>query len=259
MISCKLMGGLGNQLFQTAVVLAEAKDKNKKAIFHPEPNQDCSRKINYNDSYFHKLERTSKSLNFPMFRENGFCYKPIQLQKDTMLFGYFQSEKYFKKHKDYILDTLTLPEKTKKELNNKYKNLVKREDTVSVHVRRGDYLRLQHFHCLQTMDYYKRAMAHFPSDSMFVIFSDDVNWCKEQDLFKNLKNKQFIQDVDYNELYLMSQCRNHIIANSSFSWWGAYMNRHNDKKVICPQNWFGPKGPKDIQDIRPPEWITISS
>lgn len=251
------MGGLGNQLFQTAAVLAIAKEKNKKPIFHPKPNQNCSRKIDYNNSYFHKIERTTQPLNYPMFKENGFAYKPIQINNDTMLFGYFQSEKYFKNHKNYILDTLTLPDKVKNQLNEKYKNLIGREDTVSVHVRRGDYVRLQHFHTVQSLDYYKKGIEKFSEDSMFVIFSDDLNWCKQQELFKGLKNKQFVQDIDYNELYLMSLCRNHIIANSSFSWWGAYMNRNENKKIICPQNWFGPKGPKDLQDIRPSEWTII--
>lgn len=258
MITCHLMGGLGNQLFQVAATLATAQDKGKKPIFPPKTNQSCSRKISYNDTYFHKLERTNHPLNYPMFKENGFDYKPINIKNDTKLFGYFQSEKYFNHHRKYILDTLTLPEKLKETLDNKYTNIVNKDNTVSIHVRRGDYLNLQEFHYVQTLDYYVNAIKRFDDNSMFVIFSDDINWCKNISLFNNLKNKQFVQDVDYNELYIMSKCKHNIIANSSFSWWGAYMNNNPNKIIISPQKWFGPKGPKDLNDLRPSSWIIIN-
>lgn len=257
MITCQLMGGLGNQLFQTAVTLAMAKDHNKKAIFPPKTNQGCSRKISYNDSFFHKVERSKVLPKCTLFRENGFCYKPIKISENTQLHGYFQTEKYFEKHKEYILNTITLPTKMENELNSKYQNIINNENTVSVHIRRGDYLRLQHCHYVQTIDYYEKAIKNFPEDSLFVIFSDDLEWCKNQPLFQNLKNKQFVQDVDYKELYVMSRCKHNIIANSSFSWWAAYMNPNNQKKIISPTNWFGPKGPKDLQDLRPSGWIVI--
>lgn len=257
MISCHLMGGLGNQLFQIATVLAIAKEYNKQPIFPSCTDQSCSRKISYNDTFFHKIDISQRELNMPIFRENGFSYKPIIVGDNIKIIGYFQSEKYFKNHKQYILDILTLPDKMKIELNIKYENIINSENTVSIHVRRGDYLKLQNFHCIQTLDYYKKAISNFSTESMFIIFSDDIDWCKNLDLFKNLKCKQYIQDIDYNELYLMSQCKHNIIANSTFSWWGAYMNPNVNKKIICPEKWFGPSGPKDTEDIKPLDWIVI--
>jgi len=258
MITCSLMGGLGNQLFQTAVTLSLSLDNNMIPIFPPNPHQGCSRKINYNDTYFHRLERIKSQLNFKIFVENGFSYKPIQVSDDNInLRGYFQSEKYFEKHKKYILNTLVLPNKMIIDLNNKYKHIIECENTVSIHVRRGDYLGLQHVHYVQTLDYYQEAIKKFPEDSMFVIFSDDIHWCKEIPLFKHLKNVQFIQDIDYNELYIMSRCKHNIIANSTFSWWAAYMNPNVNKIIIAPKIWFGPKGPNDLQDLIPPSWIII--
>jgi hypothetical protein len=107
------------------------------------------------------------------------------------------------------------------------------------------------------MDYYEQAVKKFNKKSVFVVFSDDIEWCKKQEFFKTLGNVVFVKDMDYNEMYLMSLCKHNIIANSSFSWWGAYLNMNRRKKVIAPMQWFGPKGPKDLQDLRPDSWITL--
>lgn len=257
MLSCNLMGGLGNQLFQTAVTLATAKKYGKKPVFPSNTDQGCSRKISYNESYFHKLEHR-KDTNFPLLREVQFNYQPILLNSENnKLFGYYQTEKYFLEYKDYILDTLTLPPHIIQELDKKYEPIINSDMTVSIHIRRGDYMNLQNFHYVIKPDYYERALKYFSEDSYFIIFSDDLEWCKNQDIFKNLKNKIFINDIDYHELYLMSQCKHNIIANSSFSWWGAYMNKNTNKIVIASSKWFGEQGPKQTQDMLPSNWIII--
>ena len=103
------------------------------------------------------------------------------------------------------------------------------------------------------MEYYSQAMKHFP-DTNFIVFSDDIQWCKE-----NFKGEEFtfIEEDDYIELYLMSMCRHNIIANSSFSWWGSYLNQNEDKIVIAPSKWFGTDGRLKTENIYGEGWIVI--
>jgi hypothetical protein len=111
-------------------------------------------------------------------------------------------------------------------------------NTCSIHVRRGDYIGLQNFHPVQPVSYYEEAVKIVGDDKHFLIFSDDINWCKEN--FTFLKNKTFVlNNLDYEDLYLMSMCKNNIISNSTFSWWGAWLNRNENKQVIIPSKWFG--------------------
>ena len=151
---------------------------------------------------------------------------------------------YFKlkdEHQDYI--------------RNKYGPMLAHNNTCSVHVRRTDYLRLQQHHPVLSLEYYREAMNRF-SGALFLIFSDDIAWCKD-----NLKSDsmQFIEGENpITDMYLMSMCNNNIIANSSFSWWSAWMNNADDKKVVAPKTWFGPAY-KDMNtwDLLPETWIKI--
>ena len=125
----------------------------------------------------------------------------------------------------------------------------------SVHIRRGDYISSPHmteFHTnLSETDYYQKAMEIIGGDFMFI--SDDIEWCKENFKGDNIFYSPFTEELE--DLCLMTYCTNNIIANSSFSWWGAYLGF--DGKVIAPNNWFGPKGPKKTQDLIPNNWIKI--
>ena len=106
------------------------------------------------------------------------------------------------------------------------------------------------------IEYYQNSVNIVGEDKHYLIFSDDVNWC--QDNFNFIKNKTIItNNLDYQDLYLMSLCKNNIIANSSFSWWGAWLNNNKDKKVIAPSKWFGEKANLNQNDIIPKEWIKI--
>jgi len=260
MLTCHFMGGLGNQLFQAAVTLSLGKEYKREVVFPLNTDQSCSRKVSYNSSYFHKLHIGSDFRVNRIVTENGFSYTPICLPKGNVkLKGYYQSDKYFNKHKSLILDTFVLPERNRIAMGQKYKKILEHPSSVSIHIRRGDYLKFPDIHYVQPITYYEKAVKHFNSKSLFVIFSDDIEWCKNQEFFKTLGDDViFIKDMDYNELYLMSVCKHNIIANSSFSWWGAYLNKHQRKKVIAPKQWFGPKGPTDIQDGVPDGWIVIS-
>ncbi len=150
----------------------------------------------------------------------------------------------------------------------------KSENTISIHIRRSDYLVLQHAHVLQPISYYKRALETLSTKLglsleelrikyELVIFSDDIGWCKEQEIFNNYRCKfmePLEENVDLNviiDLYSMAECEHNIIANSSFSWWGSYLNRNKEKVIIAPKNWFASKGPKDWRDIYTSDMIII--
>lgn len=176
--------------------------------------------------------------------------------------GYFQSPKYLNKYKEKILKLFEIPEEIKNNVYLKFNEIQQLkyqllcQNVISLHVRRGDYLQLSHFHVNLSMDYYKKATRYFPMNSLYVIFSDDINWCKDN--FEWIPNKIFIQDKDLYELYLMSMCDSHIIANSSFSWWGSYLNNKPEKKVICPLKWFIPDYNNNaIHDIYDENYIAI--
>jgi len=126
---------------------------------------------------------------------------------------------------------------------------------VSVHVRRGDYLKLSDHHPACTLEYYDKAMSKFDG-CKFLIFSDDKKWCLENFNKENCEisfNSDAVED-----LQLMSLCDHHIIANSSFSWWGAWLGRNKDKKVIAPKEWFGPaKNDHNTKDLYCKDWIVL--
>jgi hypothetical protein len=153
-----------------------------------------------------------------------------------------------------VLDLFEIDEETKEMLLQKYGDILNLE-TCSLHVRRGNYVERQQYHPLQTVEYYTKSIETIGKDKHYLIFSDDIQWCKENLSF--IENKTFVEgNKDYEDLYLMSFCKDNIIANSSFSWWGAWLNKNNNKRVIYPSVWFGNNG--QITDgIGCVNWIRI--
>jgi hypothetical protein len=247
MISCRLQGGLGNQMFQISAAYALALRNEDVACFNLSvcntPMQG-NESITYVNSIFSKI-CDNKNLNFEvLYNEPKFSFNEITYKQNMLLNGFFQSEKYFSDFKEEIKNLFELPtDKVKKPIDK----------LTSVHVRRGDYLNLQDYHSILSKEYYLEAMKNFEGNFMF--FSDDMEWVKN-----NFKGDNILYSETNNELFdltLMSICDNNIIANSSFSWWGAYLNKNENKKVIAPKKWFGPNGPKDINDIYPENWEII--
>ena len=154
----------------------------------------------------------------------AFCYA---MSKQLGTDFYFQDPKYFEKYANEIKSLFGDITWTGEELN----------DYVSIHVRRGDYVGNSFYVDLMQTDYYQKAMAEFPNKK-FLVFSDDIEWCKQQEIFKDCdfsENKTEIEDLN-----LMMRCNGHIIANSTFSWWGAYLGKG---KVVCPNetSWYTDK------------------
>ncbi|AZQ66755.1 alpha-1,2-fucosyltransferase [Silicimonas algicola] len=187
----------------------------------------------------------------------GFCDSALSIRNSMIISGWFHSEKYFVEHADLIRKELDLGMLASRQVEG---NRTELDGMISVHVRRGDYLSLKEFQMKDPHAYYSRAMRYMKSqfpDARFVIFSDDVTWCRKQPLFERCEFFESLLPSDHRyDLYAMSQCSHHIVANSSFSWWGAWWNWRPDKIVIAPEYWFGEKSSRDF-DIVPDHWIVM--
>ena len=176
-----------------------------------------------------------------------------------ILKGYWQCPKYFDNYRKEILNQLVL--KTTSATYNKYLPLVQQSNSIAIHVRRGDYVQDQKtnaFHGVCGMEYYVNAMQKLAQlgiqDKPLFIFSDDIEWCENQ--FTDWGKVTFIDGLnDRESLQLMSKCKHNIIANSSFSWWSAWLNNFADKQIIAPQKWLN----QSIEpfDLIPNTWHKI--
>lgn len=195
-------------------------------------------------------------------KEKGFEFdREIFNCKDSNfdIWGFFQSEEYFINIRNEILEDFQF----KNDVYTKTKKIFTQlNDPVSLHVRRGDYVTQPDWHPL-SLSYYEKALNYFDKNKQVVIFSDDVSWCKDQNIFKKTNivfADKFTKSKDIFDLALMAMCKYHIIANSSFSWWGAWLS--SQEKVLGPKDWF--KGSKEYskyntKDLLPKKWIKIEN
>lgn len=251
-ITSELSGGIGNQMFQIAACISLAKKLGYTPMFDPSkhflPLQ--GRKFEtYKTNIFRKLITVKDLLIGNKYSSEKFHYTEIpKIPPFTRIDGGFQSEKYF--DKEVVYDFFVISDEHKKLLIEKYGNV---SNKVSIHVRRGDYLKLWPHHVFVGEEYYTKSIE-LMGDKEYLVFSDDIDWCKS--FFKG--KFDFIRDEDYNEMYLMSMCKDNIIGNSTFSWWGAWLNKNPIKKVIAPKTWFGPGyADWDTKDLIPEGWMKI--
>ena len=246
--------GLGNQMFQIAAALSYAADNDFQAIF------PCLRDRNHYGTYTDNILRNlvidedmpSDSVGYSNPQP---IYKPIPpSDKSIVIFdSYLQSEKYFSSNKDLIRKTFCPSDEDKEYLLKKYPNV---SESVSCHVRRGDYTQLaDKYSSLTENDYYQNAIDII-GDRPMIVFSDDVNWCIENFRVDD-PQISFSTENDYLEIYLMSMCKDNIIANSTFSWWGAWLNGNEEKKVVAPSGWFTVEHNRKDPDLIPEDWITV--
>ena len=259
MITVSLVGGLGNQLFQIATAHSFALD-----------NKDCCA-FNFNVPCVYQgnspmVYRNSVFKNFTdlpvgwrgrtIYKERGYGYNVIPYRTGGMtLVGYFGNIKYFNHRRGEII-SLFKEDSVIDYLKRKYEKVLK--NSVSVHVRRGDYFNFPKMYYVQDIDYYNNALEHIDRNTRIdniLIMSDDIKWCKE-----NFKDKRitFIEGyMDYIDMYLMSLCGCNVISNSSFSWWGSYLNK-NDNKIVCsPKNWFKPNNAAKEEYVVCNNWVII--
>ncbi len=261
-VTADLMGQFGNQLFQIAAATSLALDNQAKPLFPNllEPSDPLLKfKENYETIFFRlSTKLLPKALNFTYY-EPKFSYQPISYQPNMKIHGYFQSEKYFAKHRNKIVKLFKPSKKIKRYLKKHYGAILAHPKTVAVHYR--SYLQEdpeQNHHNTLPLAYFEKAIALFPADSLFVVCSNKINWCKEN--FASIpRNFVFIEGENhYHDFFLMSACKKHIISNSSFSWWSAYLSPSRKKSVVAPAHWFNPSYISDTQDLYPKKWTILS-
>lgn len=256
-VSCNILGpgeansGLGNQLFCLATTIAYALENKKTASF-PQilKNNHYSK---YNKIFYYNLLKDPINSFKYFYKEPNFSYTDIPFfDGNVKLEGYFQSERYFKKYRQEILDIFNI-----KNIQEVFKKKYEIQDgACSLHVRRGDYLNLSHYHSSLTINYYKQCINLLGKEREYLIFSDDIEWCKKE--FNFLKNVSFSEGrQDWQDIILMSLCSDNIIANSSFSWWGAWFNQNTKNTKIAPKKWFAKNIKNDIIDLIPNEWSRV--
>jgi len=279
MITCNLMGGLGNQLFQIFTTIAYGYKSNNQFRFlglETLGEGGTTVRHTYWRSFLSQMQPFLIN-NLPMgyvINEIGFPYNELpvgeMMRGHVMINGYFQSYKYFQGQYDMICRLIGI-EKTRNALMTKL-NMTPEffSNIISMHFRIGDYKKIQHFHPLATYEYYDRSLQHFktihPTGAFTVLyFCEDVDIADVMAIVDRLSAKypeyKFIRDdnslADWEQLLLMSCCHHNIIANSSFSWWAAYFNAHNDKIICYPSVWFGKVANNDTRDLCPPEWLRV--
>jgi hypothetical protein len=185
------------------------------------------------------------------FDEELFCNCPDNVD----LLGYYQSEKYFKHIENEIREDFRFNTTLKKQCDDFFEQSFDTNEVISLHVRRGDYV-IDNNHPLQDLSYYQRALKLFGDTTPVIIFSDDPEWCKNQSLFETdrfLISDQNTTDLD---LCMMTLCKYHIIANSSFSWWGAWLAK--SEKIVAPKKWFGGNNiSKNVDDMEFGDWVWL--
>lgn len=289
MIIAQIEGGLGNQMFRYAMA------RRLSYVLHTDIKLDISpfegykirefklNKFHISASIATKADREKFFRNpgnryvrilfslFPILGQKGKHYKEryyhfdpdaLHLSDDTYISGYFQSERYFKDIKEIIRNELTL--KNPKSINQKLLHQIRTTASIGVHLRLGDFVedpKTNKLHGFYGLDYLQKAVnliskkIHSP---YFYIFSDDIDRVR-----KNLKLPYQVIYVsgefshkDYEDLILMSSCKHNIIVNSTFGWWGAWLNSNKNKIVLTPNKWYQ-NGPVDTQDLLPNSWIKI--
>lgn len=252
-------GRMGNQMFQYATLLSIGKTRGYE---YGIPYKLKSQNPYFNfclDEAFPNLSAKDSTNVQQMYKakEKVFSYNPgiFGISDHTDIIGYFQSEKYFKDYRDQLLREFDFAESIKQKASD-IRNITNGR-VISIHIRLGDYLKLPTKHPVCSMDYYNEALNQLPDDCLIFIFSDDN--AKASKMFSSLNKKFVIPETDnqYIDMCLMTMCDYHIIANSSFSWWGSWLS--NSKKTIAPSQWFGDdlSMPKNWSDIYCKEWIIV--
>lgn len=291
----KLNGGLGNQMFQYTLAHIIALKHNSQLLFDKDLFKLTEKKpghtprnyelgifgldqpsasdddINYFEklSVFHKIKR-ELNLNYPkMCFEKDFSFDP-KVKKalpPVYLRGFFQSYKYYSGDEEIVRDCFRFPEKKLDPTNREILDKIKLTKSVGIHIRRGDYVKdkiTNNVHGVCSLEYYQRALENIrkmDKDPVFYFFSDDMDWVKSK--FVNIEGqKVFVSenqgDHSWKDMMLMSKCDHNIIANSSFSWWAAWLNGNTSKRVIAPKRWFkDPDKERYTLDLIPKEWIRL--
>ena len=287
MITCNLMGGLGNQIFQIFATISYAIKIRQQFKFNNAKilgGGSTTVRNTYWDTFFSRLKlfTTNDFPNLHVIRERGFRFNELpiyeMINNDILIFGYFQSYKYFESNYNIICRMIGLEimkENLLKKMNYDFDFLTQ---TISMHFRIGDYKKLQDYHPILKKEYYEKSLRYIQSNNSNTStegsFASNtvIYFCEDDDLEDVTEIIVYLSTIlpllnfvrgenkleDWEQMLLMSCCHHNIIANSSFSWWGAYFNSWKDKIVCYPSIWFGPVAKHDTRDLCPIEWKKIS-
>ena len=244
---------LGNNLFQLAAALSLSSEI---TICVPLENE-YQATLKFSDTFF----KGFPILNYvpdgiQIYEEPFYHYNqiPYIAGSDLILKGYFQSYRYC--DKSLILNQFSIDERTLAFIKLTYPEIINERFT-SIHVRRGDYLKMPYKHPFCGLKYYQKAINLIGKNEQFIVVSDDIKWCKKH---LNLEKIIFVENTTpIIDLYIQSFCKNNILSNSSFSWWGTFLSKHEDKIVIAPSLWFGIKFKVDTTDLLPPSYRIINN
>jgi hypothetical protein len=275
MIYVELMGGLGNQLFQIFCGIAYSFENrtsfrinnNKPDKVSPLDNKSL-RPTYFNNFLINLSKFTYNNINILTYNEPSFTYNKIpSINKDFKLKGYFQSPKYFENYYKSIIEIIEL-DKQKAQIKEKYKEYFNNK-VISLHFRIGDYIKKPDYHVILNNEYYTNALNNIlekdnTCDTVLYFNEEQDNYIVEniinniEKLYPQLNFIQCSYNIpDWEQLLLMSLCHHNIIANSTFSWWGAYFNLNPEKIVCCPSVWFGSKYNNSTRDLFPKNWVKI--
>lgn len=280
MIIVKLQGGLGNQLFQYSLgrCLAEKQDTSLKLDtqwFNHAVNRQYDLGVYNIRAEIASPKEVGTIIGVPSRIKNIFTHanqivaekslafdsEILQTKSPSYVVGYFQSEKYFQDIAPIIHKELTIKQAPYGK-NYELLSQISKTEAISLHIRRGDYVSnpiSSHYHGTCSLEYYETAMSTLTKKLTrphFYIFSDDIPWSQA-----HLKTSYDITFVDHNgdaaqeDIRLMSACKHNIVANSTFSWWGAWLNQNPEKTVIAPRIWF--HGGASNPDLVPESWVRI--
>ena len=291
MIIIHIIGGLGNQMFQYAFAYALSKKRQTdlklditgfnhydlrsyrlhaytiKETFASKREINTGKYLSENTVQYliRILKRKRRETATTYYEEKHFhVTNTILDMTDAVYFaGYWQSEKYFVEYRAELLNIFRLKNPLL-ETSQTFLHSIHATNSVSVHIRRGDYVTdptTNDFHGTCDLNYYQNAVEYVKNcveNPHYFIFSDDLDWAKDHLHF--FDQKTFIEyeydAIDYEEMYLMSQCKHNIIANSSFSWWGAWLNQNAEKIIIAPKKWFNAPS-INTSDLLPSAWIQL--
>lgn len=284
-VGIRLVGGLGNQMFQYAAARALSLRTGSRLMldvswFGTDPNRQFAlAPFSIEAEIFNFMGKPNPTLGFlgrvmrklspvrrkggvPIFAEASFCYDPRieQVNPPVFMDGYFQSEKYFSNIREQLRRDFTL-RSPPAAAAARMLDLIQSVDAICLHIRRGDYVsnpEANAYHGTCSLDYYRRAVdfvANGIRQPHCFVFSDDPSWVREN--FRSEMPMTLVDihstDAAHEDLRLMVACQHYIIANSSLSWWGAWLGRHPGKLVVAPRVWFQ-KGGIDTTDLLPSQW-----
>ena len=265
MLSFNLLGRhgrLGNQMFQYAALLAIARKSATDFCIPYSDGRDQWKEHQLIQTFLlPSLKYLGRQGGVPKLIESTFAYDRhlhLHCPQSADLRGNFQTEKYFIDISDDVRREFEFRSEIATGATNTM--LPIKRPAISLHVRRGDYLNHPDEHPVCSIEYYAEALSRFPAEFPVLVFSDDIPWCRDEKLFRESRFMFIEGNANAHDLCVMTRCSHHIIANSTFSWWGAWLGRNPEKVVIAPKRWFSDSGKTsklDTSDLIPSGWTRL--